>query len=160
MCLPNKDGLPCQCIVAVVKSCRIEGLTPINSMQQWWMTLHWQKQYPSHSVLSHDFNMTTLSPTSPNISLKYCPPYSAPNKAGQPKMNKRIKSPLKLATKKKAKPTPMNTVEPAEISKDACKPQPELATDNTTTPTPMNSDKQLKNNGGKVKKGTRKGKSS
>ena len=92
--VPNTDGVPCQHMVAVVKSSRIEGLTPVNSMPQWWMTLHWRKQYSSHSVLSCDFNMTTLRMTSPNTSLKYCPPYSAPNKSGCQKMNKRNKSSL------------------------------------------------------------------
>ncbi len=142
------------------KASRIERLTPINCMPQWWMTLHWQKQYPSQSVLSSDFNMTTLRMTSPNISLKYCPPYSAPNEARQLKMNKWINSPLKLATKKKAKPTLMNTMESAEISKNARKPPPELAAKNTTPPTPMNSEKQVKIKGGKARKGTRKGKNS
>ncbi len=72
--VPNKDGVPCHHMVAVMKASRIEGLTPINCMPQWWMTLHRQKQYPSHSVLSCDFNMMTLRMTSPNTSLKYCPP--------------------------------------------------------------------------------------
>jgi hypothetical protein len=75
-------------------------------------------------------------------------------------MNKRIKSLLKSATKKKAKPTLMNTIESAEISKNACKPPPELAAENTTTPTPMDSEKQVKNKGGKARKGTRKKKNS
>ncbi len=91
---PNTDGLPCQHIVSVVKSSRIEGLTPVpvNFMPQWWMILHWRKQYPSHSALSCNFNMMSLRMTSPNTSLKYCPPYIAPNKSGCPKMNKRINS--------------------------------------------------------------------
>jgi hypothetical protein len=75
-------------------------------------------------------------------------------------MNKQIKSPLKLATKKKAKPTLMNTMESAEISKNAHKSPPELAGKNTTTPTPMDSEKQVKNKGGKARKGTRKEKNS
>ena len=158
--MPNKDGVPCQHMVAVVKASRIEGLTPINCMPQWWKTWHWQKQYPPHSVLSCDFNMTALRMTSPNTSLKYCPPYSAPNKAGQPKMNMQIKSPLKLSTKKKTKPTLMNTMESAEISKNARKSPPELAGKNTTMPTPMDSEKQVKNKSGKARKGTRKEKNS
>ncbi len=73
-------------------------------------------------------------------------------------MNKRIKSLLKMATKKKAKPNPLNTMESAEISKDSRKPPPKLAAENTTTPTPMDSDQQVKNKGGKARKGTKKGK--
>jgi hypothetical protein len=71
-------------------------------------------------------------------------------------MNKQIKSPLESATKKKAKPTLMNTIESAEISKNARKPPPELAAENTTLPTPMDSKKQVKNKGSKARKGTRK----
>jgi hypothetical protein len=71
-------------------------------------------------------------------------------------MNKQIKSLLELATKKKAKPTLMNTMESAEISKNACKSPPELAGKNTTTPTPMDSENQVKNKSGKAMKGTRK----
>ncbi len=104
--------------------------------------------------------MMTLIMTSTNTSLKYCPPYSAPNKAGRPKMKKQILSPLELATKKKAKPTLMNTVESAEISKNARKSPPELTGKNTTMPTPMDSEKQVKNKGGKARKGTRKKKNS
>ncbi len=75
-------------------------------------------------------------------------------------MNKWIKSPLELATKKKAKPTLMNTMESAEISKNARKSPPELAGENTTTPTPTDSEKQVKNKGGKARNGTRKEKNS
>jgi hypothetical protein len=75
-------------------------------------------------------------------------------------MNKRILSSLKLATKKKANPTLMNTVESADISKNACKSPPELAGKNTTMPTPMDSEKQVKNKGSKARKGTRKEKNS
>ncbi len=71
--VPNKDGVPCQHMVAVVKASRIEGLTPINCMPQWWMTLHWQKQYPSHSVMSCDFNMTTLRMTHPTYHGSFAP---------------------------------------------------------------------------------------
>jgi hypothetical protein len=74
-------------------------------------------------------------------------------------MNKRIESPLKLATKKEAKPTLMNTMESAEVSKNACKSPPELAGKNTTMPTP-DSVKQVKNKSGKARKGTRKEKNS
>jgi hypothetical protein len=75
-------------------------------------------------------------------------------------MNKRIKSLLKLATKKKAKPNLMNTMESAEISKNACKSPPESASENTTTPTPMDSEKQVRNKVRKAKKGSRKEKNS
>ncbi len=63
-----------------------------------------------------------------------------------------------MAKKKKAKPTLLNTVESAEISKDAHKPPPELVAENTPMPTSMDSEKQVKNKGGKARKGTRKGK--
>ena len=37
----------------------------------------------------------------PDTSYKYCQPYTAPNKAGRPKKNKRIKSALEVATEQK-----------------------------------------------------------
>ncbi len=42
----NAYGIPCRHMVAVVKSCCIEGLTQVNGMPSWWMTAHWRKQYP------------------------------------------------------------------------------------------------------------------
>jgi hypothetical protein len=84
-----------------VKFCCIEGLNSVNSMPPWWMTAHWRKQYPKETHVLCDFNIESLWLSVPDTSYKYCPPYAAPNKAGRPKKNKRIKSALEVATEKK-----------------------------------------------------------
>ena len=38
--------------------------------------------------------MDTLRSTPEDAAMRYCPPYAAPRKAGCPKNNKRMKSPL------------------------------------------------------------------
>jgi hypothetical protein len=98
---PKTQGIPCHHMVAVVKSCCIEGLNSVNSMPPWWMTAHWRKQYPKGTHVTCDFNLESLRLFGvPDTSYKYCPPYTAPNKAGRPKKNKRIKSALEVTTEK------------------------------------------------------------
>ena len=98
---PKTQGISCHHMVAVVKSCRIEGLNSMNSMPPWWMTAHWRKQYPKGTHVLCDFNTESLRLAVPDTSYKYCPPYTAPNKAGRPKKNKQIKSALEVAMKQK-----------------------------------------------------------
>ena len=99
---PKTQGIPCHHMVGVVKSCCIEGLNSVNSMPPWWMTAHWRKQYPKGTHVTCDFNLESLRLFGvPDTSYKYCPPYTAPNKAGRPKKNKRIKSALEVTTEKK-----------------------------------------------------------
>ncbi len=43
---PKTHGFPCVHMVAVVKSCCVEGLKPVNAMPSWWVTAHWHKQDP------------------------------------------------------------------------------------------------------------------
>ncbi len=100
---PKTHGLPCHHMVAVVKSCCIEGLNCVNTMPPWWMTAHWCKKYPKGTHVLCDFDIKTLRLALPDTSYKYCPPYAAPNKAGRPKKNKRIKSALEVATEQKQK---------------------------------------------------------
>ncbi len=47
----NTDGIPCNHMCVVVKSCRIEGLNETNIMPIWWHTSHWRRQYPADSVV-------------------------------------------------------------------------------------------------------------
>jgi hypothetical protein len=46
--------------------------------------------------------MDTLRSTLEHAAMRYCPPYSAPRKAGRPKNNKRMKSPLEGKKKRKS----------------------------------------------------------
>jgi hypothetical protein len=55
-----------------------------------------------------------LKNASRDTTWRYCPPYTAPNKAGRPKKNKRIKSAIELVSKqysKKKKNVPPNSNE-------------------------------------------------
>jgi hypothetical protein len=90
---PNVDRLPCHHMVVVVKSARINGLTPNNAMPEWWTTKMRMKQYPQEVHSLNDFCIESLKLTEQsNKSMKYCPPFVAPNKAGRPKEGKRKKS--------------------------------------------------------------------
>ncbi len=84
-------------MVAVVKSCHIEGLNSVNFMPPWWTTAHWCKQYPKGTHVLCDFDIESFWLALPDPSYKYCPPYTAPNKAGRPMKIKRIKSALEVA---------------------------------------------------------------
>ena len=99
---PYTDGIPCHHMVAVVKSSRIEGLTATNSMPVWWTMECWRHQYPADTNETCHFDMDTLRLTPEDAAMRYCPPYAAPRKAGRPKNNKRMKSPLEGKKKRKS----------------------------------------------------------
>ncbi len=82
---PKTHGILCVHMVAVVKSCRINGFNPVNAMPPWWMTAHWHKQYPQRADLICNFDIQMLKNALCNTTWRYCPPYTAPNKAGCPK---------------------------------------------------------------------------
>ncbi len=90
-------GIPCVHLVAVVKSCCIEGLNPINAMPLWWMTAHWHKQYSQGADHICNFDNQMLKNASWETTWRYCPPHTAPNKAGCPE--KGLKSAIELASK-------------------------------------------------------------
>jgi hypothetical protein len=46
--------------------------------------------------------MDTLRETPEDAAMRYCPPYAAPRKAGRPKNNKRMKSPLEGQKQRKS----------------------------------------------------------
>jgi hypothetical protein len=100
--IPYTDGIPCHHMVVVVKSSRIEGLTATNSMPVWWTTECWCNQYPADTNETCHFDMDTLRSTPEDAAMRYCPPCAAPKKAGRPKNNKRMKSPLKGNNKRKS----------------------------------------------------------
>ena len=96
------DGIPCHHMVAVVKSSRIEGLTATKSMPVWWTTECWCHQYPVDTNETCHFDMDTLKSTLEDAAMRYFPPYAAPRKAGRPKNNKCMKSPLEGKKKRKS----------------------------------------------------------
>ncbi len=100
--IPYTGGIPCNHMVAVVKSSRIEGLTATNSIPVWWTTECRCNQYPADTNETCHFDMDTLRSTLEDADMRYCPPYAAPRKAGRPKNNKRMKSPLEEKKKRKS----------------------------------------------------------
>jgi hypothetical protein len=88
-------------MIAMVKSSRIEGLNPNNAMPFWWTTECWRRQYPVDSNVTCNFDMDALRATPEDRAMKYCPPFAGARKAGCPKNDKRIKSPLEGKKKRK-----------------------------------------------------------
>ena len=79
----NTESVPCHHMVAVVK---------------------WRLQYPMDQHSLCDFSIESLKQSElPQTSMRYCPPYSAPNKAGRPKDGKRTKSILEERKPKRRK---------------------------------------------------------
>ncbi len=62
----------------------------------------WHNQYPADTNETCHFDMDTLRSTLKDAAMKYCLPYAAPRKAGCPKNNKRMKSPLEWKKKRKS----------------------------------------------------------
>jgi hypothetical protein len=93
-------------MVAVVKSGRVKTLTPINCMPKWWTTEMWRLQYPLNLHSLCDFSIESIKQSeTPEMTMRYCPPYSAPNKAGRPHEGKRKKGILEETKPKRKKGT-------------------------------------------------------
>lgn len=102
----NIEGAPCHHMVAVVKSGRVKTLTPINCMPKWWTTEMWRLQYPLNLHSLCDFSIESIKQNElPEMTMRYCPPYSAPNKAGRPHEGKRKKGILEERKPKRKKGT-------------------------------------------------------
>ena len=101
--LPKTHGIPYHHMVALVKSCCIEGLTQVNAMPFWWMTAHWHKKCPQETQELSEINIKSLRTESKDHTFRYYPPYTAPSKSGWPKKNKHQKSSLEVASEEDAK---------------------------------------------------------
>jgi hypothetical protein len=104
----NAESVPCHHMVAVVKSAMVAGLTQTNCMPKWYTTVMWRLQYPTDQHSLCDFSIASLKQSElPQLSMRYCPPYSAPNKAGHPKDGTRKKGILEERKPKRRKGTAM-----------------------------------------------------
>ena len=75
-------------------------------MPYWWSTEHWRRQFPLDTVVNTYLTMSMIKGKfEPHHDVRYCPDWTAPNKAGAPKKGKRLKSPAEQASKKR-KPRP------------------------------------------------------
>jgi hypothetical protein len=53
----------------------------------------WRHQYPQQLQSLCDFSLNNIKKVvAPDLTWRYCPPYTAPNKSGRPKEGKRRKS--------------------------------------------------------------------
>ena len=90
---PAKDGIPCQHMVAIVKSSHIDGLTRVQIMPYWWTTAHWRAQYADGVECRADIDIGTIkNQHTPDKRLCHCPAWTAGKKKGRPKKNVREKS--------------------------------------------------------------------
>jgi hypothetical protein len=77
-------------------------------MPFWWTTTQWQEQFPQDVKAQFYTNMEVIRETyKADDSMRYCPSWSAPNKAGHPSKGKRKRSALKKAQGKKKKMKPL-----------------------------------------------------
>ncbi len=60
----------------------------------------WRNQYHADTNETCHFDMDTLRSTPEDAAISYSPPYAAPRKAGCPKNNKCMKSPLEEKKKR------------------------------------------------------------
>ena len=88
-------------MVAVVKSSRIEGLTPTNAMPYWWSTECWRKQFPFENNVTFDSGIEAIQATTEDTTMKYIPPYAAARKPDAQNWTNELKVPLKGGKREK-----------------------------------------------------------
>ena len=67
-------------------------------MPYWWSREQWQKQFPRESIAVCHANMEVIrADYEPDDDIRYCPSWSAPNKAGRPPKGKRRLSAIEVA---------------------------------------------------------------
>ncbi len=71
-------------------------------MPVWWTTECWHNQYPVDTNDTCHFDIDTFRETLEDAAIRYCLPYAAPRKAGRPKNNKHMNSPLEGKKKRKS----------------------------------------------------------
>ena len=100
--VPKVMGIPCEHMVAVLKSGLVEGYDENNVMPVWWTTTTLKRQFPLDVKLGPKMDMDWLKTKGiPDSDIRHCPGMAAPNKAGHPKKAARIKGPLEAGKKRK-----------------------------------------------------------
>jgi hypothetical protein len=93
------DSAPCAHMAAVAASSRLPGVTRHNIMSYWWTRAHWRMQFPLEALGVTNVSMSSIiSDNVPDHNLRYCPEWTANQKARRPKKDKRKTSVLKSAT--------------------------------------------------------------
>ncbi len=103
--LAKRDAVPCEHMAALVVSSRIGVLTRHNIMPFWWKRAQWQEQFPREVTAECYANMEVVrADYEADDTIRYCPAWNAPNKAGCPPKGKRKLSALEIAQGNKRKP--------------------------------------------------------
>jgi hypothetical protein len=106
--LVQGNAIPCKHMATVVVSSRIPVLSQTNIMPFWWMRAQWQEQLGKDVSAECFANMELIrAEYQPDDNHRYCPAWSAPNKAGPPPKGKRRKSILEQAKGKRSKARPL-----------------------------------------------------
>ncbi len=116
-----------------MKSCCIEWLNLVNAMPPWWMTAHWHKQYPQGADLNSNFDIQMLKHALRDTTWRYCPPYTAPNKAGHPKKNQRLKLAIEVASEQYSKKKKKVSHNSKELDGNMKSPHDDMIGENVTT---------------------------
>ncbi len=95
----RQDSAPCEHMAAVAASSCLPGVTRHNVMPYWWTRAHWRMQIPQEPLGITNVSMSSIiADNEPDHNLRYCPDWTANQKSGRPKKDKRKKSVLESAT--------------------------------------------------------------
>jgi hypothetical protein len=95
----RQDSAPCEHMAAVAASSCLPGVTRHNVMPYWWTRAHWRMQIPQEPLGVTNVSMSSIiADNEPDHNLRYCPDWTANQKSGRPKKDKRKKSVLESAT--------------------------------------------------------------
>jgi hypothetical protein len=107
---PQVTGKPCHHMVAVVKRMNNADLSLMKIMPYWWTTMYWKTQLPMTEEVKGGITMETVKfgqagdeLVTGDLTLKYCPDWTAPRKKGRPKGNERKQSAVEKAMTGKRK---------------------------------------------------------
>ena len=103
----RRDSAPCEHMAAVAASSRLLGVTRTNVMPYWWTRAHWRVQIPQEALGITNVTMSgVIADSEPDHNLCYCPDWTANQKSGRPKKDKRKPSVLESAMGSKGKKRP------------------------------------------------------
>ena len=83
---PNKEGIPCDHMVAIVKAGKIPNMSRVSLMPFWYTREQWKLQFPKEFVYRADMTWDNIRKSDRmDERMKYCPSWVAPKKKGRPK---------------------------------------------------------------------------
>jgi hypothetical protein len=96
------NAVPCEHMTTIALSSQLRPqITPISIMPTWWGREQWRKQFPSNVYCDGSTTMKSIKDSKIlDVTLRYCPDWTAPNKSGIPKKAEQRKSGLEEAMAK------------------------------------------------------------